>query len=208
MLLLPLCPFGTPAWWSVAQQPEARLDAGEHYPKRTFRNRIALHGPNGPEQLTVGVKRRGSVPKPQDETVRVTGDAGRKMWRAIRTTYGSAPYFEEMAEELEPLILNGPETLGAWNRATLDWAAQWLGASVPPDAPLDGVDRFGVQHERSLTDWSTAWMAIARPWPHIWQDRMTPHFSGLSVLDLILHCGPESRQWIIPLTPSESPHRG
>ena len=192
----------------MAQQPEALLDAGEHYPKRTFRNRMALHGPHGPERLTVGVQRRGGVPKPQDETLRVTGEAGRKLWRAIQTTYGSAPYFEEMAPELASLFLEGPETLGGWNRASLDWAAQWLGVAVPLDVGSDEVDRLDVRHEENLAQWTAQWIAGSRPWPHIWQDRTAPKFGGLSALDLILHCGPESRQWLIPLTRSGFPRRG
>lgn len=203
---LPLCPFPPIGWWRAALSDGAVLDAGEHYQKRSFRNRLVLMASNGVQTLTMPVERRGGVPRPQDEVALAPGSDSSKLWRAVITAYGSAPFFEEMAPELEALFLDGPETLGAWNRKSLVWASGWLGISVPKEDATASQDL--LDHEANLMEWCDSGAGSAG-WPHIWDDRrLDIPYHRLSCLDVLLHCGPEARGWITPLPPSGSPHRG
>lgn len=203
---LPLCPFPPIGWWRAALSDGAVLDAGEHYQKRSFRNRLVLMASNGVQTLTMPVERRGGVPRPQDEVALAPGSDSSKLWRAVITAYGSAPFFEEMAPELEALFLDGPETLGAWNRKSLVWASGWLGISVPKEDATASQDL--LDHEANLMEWCDSGAGSAG-WPHIWDDRrLDIPYHRLSCLDVLLHCGPEARGWINPLPPSGSPHRG
>ena len=205
-VILPLCPFPPIGWWRAALSDGAVLDAGEHYQKRSFRNRLVLMASNGVQTLTMPVERRGGVPRPQDEVALAPGSDSSKLWRAVITAYGSAPFFEEMAPELEALFLDGPETLGAWNRKSLVWASGWLGISVPKEDATASQDL--LDHEANLMEWCDSGAGSAG-WPHIWDDRrLDIPYHRLSCLDVLLHCGPEARGWINPLPPSGSPHRG
>lgn len=206
--LLPLCPFPPLGWWCASLEEGARLDAGEHYPKRTFRNRFTVVQSTGPLSITMPVERRGGRPRPQDVTARMCDAAvGRKAWRAVRTAYGNAPFFEEMADELEALFMNGPADLGAWNRSTMAWAASWLGLAVPKDAGPE--ERSTVNHAASMTAWQEEWAACHAGWPHIWDDRQTPiPHAALGILDALLHLGPEAVRWVTPLQQSGSAHQG
>ena len=203
-ILLPLRPFPPVHWWCASLAEGARLDIGEHYPKRTFRNRIILATASGPASLTIPVERRGGMPRPQAETSRVVADAD-KLWRAVRTAYGAAPYFEEMAPELEVLFRRGPKSLGEWNQETLRWSAEWLKCQVPQHGQADSVDRSEFTHEANDARWKAQSDRALRPWPHIWTGRSGVDFGELSVMDLLLHCGPEASRWIIPLPPSGFP---
>lgn len=202
--LLPLRPFPPVHWWCASLAEGARLDIGEHYPKRTFRNRIVLATASGPASLTIPVERRGGTPRPQSQTMRVVADAD-KLWRAVRTAYGATPYFEEMAPELELLFCRGPISLGDWNLETLRWAAEWLQCGIPQPDEVSSLDRSGFTHEANDVKWKAQSAAQLRPWPHIWTGRSGLDFGELSVMDLLLHCGPEASRWIIPLPPSGSP---
>ncbi len=206
LVTLPLCPFPPLPWWCAALQDGATLDVHEHYPKRTFRNRMVLAQSTGLRDWTVPVERRAGIPRRQDDTRRIAGDADRKAWQAIRSAYGNAPFFEEMCDELEALFLEGPETLGAWNMATLEWMSGWLDVQVPlPEAkrlPLP------VDHAFQLESWSKWWNLHHIRWPHIWQDRMGQvDFSKMSGLDALLHLGPAAAGRISPFPRSGFPHR-
>ena len=61
-VILPLCPFPPIRWWRAALSDGAVLDAGEHYQKRSFRNRMVLMTANGVQTLTMPVERRGGLP--------------------------------------------------------------------------------------------------------------------------------------------------
>ena len=205
-VILPLCPFPPIGWWRAALSDGAVLDTGEHYQKRSFRNRLVLMTSNGVQILTVPVERRGGLPRPQDEFALAPGSDPSKLWRAVVTAYGSAPFFEEMAPELEALFLDGPDTLGSWNRKSLKWASEWLGIPVPKEAAI--ASQGLLDHEANLTEWCDSGVG-SNGWPHIWEDRGLdiPHHR-LSCLDVLFHCGPEARRWVNPLLPSGFPRRG
>ena len=168
----------------------------EHYQKRSFRNRVGLMTANGWQSLTVPVERRAGRPRPQEDTLRSQGGEV-KLWRAIRTAYGAAPFFDELAPELEALFLDGPQSLGAWNRASLEWASVWLGVSVPSH-PIQSM--WSVpDHEKDMERWVLDWAEHFNGWAHVWSDRgLEIPFAKLSCLDVILHCGPEARDWVSP----------
>ena len=202
---LPLCPFPPLVWWGAALEGSAVLDVHEHYQKRSFRNRYWIMTSNGPESCSVPVERRGGIPRPQDQTLRVTGDAERKAWQAVRSAYGRTPFFEEMAPELESLFLEGGATLGEWNRATMQWASGWLDIPVPRDAdpPWEPFDAAAVQEVDGMEE------TQARRWSHVWEGRHHDiPYQRLGILDALLHLGPAARGLINPIPPSGFRHPG
>ncbi|MCH1581726.1 MAG: WbqC family protein [Flavobacteriales bacterium] len=205
--LLPLCPFPPLPWWGAVLSGDVMLDGLEHYPKRTFRNRYHIMQSTGVVCQTVPVERRGGRPRPQDDTMRITGEPDRKAWQAVKTAYGRTPYFEEMSGELEDLFRNGPASLGGWNRATMAWAGSWLGIAVPLDAT---PDQRRVSPPCSMMNLMASAVVHMRPrWPHVWQDRQ-PHipYENLGILDLLLHLGPEAAGLITPTSPNAPQHPG
>jgi len=156
---------------------------------------------HGVQTLSLPVERRGGIPRSQDETRRVLGDADRKIWQAVKSAYGRAPFFPEMEGELEALFLSGPPTLGGFNRATLSWAADWLGLDVPGAAP----DRIpgGADWGFPLPPRDAHVAERLQGWAHVWADRKGEiPYADLSILDALLHLGPEASQRIIPFLPS------
>jgi len=173
---------------------EARVDAFEHYQKRTFRNRVTLMTSVGSQTWTLPVERRGGLPRSQDETLRIMDGSGRKAWQAMRTAYGRAPFFEEMAEGLESVFLSRADTLGAWNRETLRWTADWLGVSVPKDAECASAGRS--EHAYAPSEGRPASFKV-EGWSHVWDDRHKDiPYASLSMVDALLHLGPEAARRI------------
>ena len=128
--LIPLCPFPPIPWWGMVLGGGVRLDGLEHYQKRSFRNRYTIMSSTGTLNLTVPVEKRGGNPRPQHQTMRVTGEPDRKAWQAVRTAYGRAPYFRGNGGRTGGALLAGArERWADWNRATVAWAAAWLGIS-------------------------------------------------------------------------------
>lgn len=128
--------------------------------------------------------------------MRIPGDEV-KLWRAIRTAYGATPFFDELAPELEALFLDGPQSLGAWNQAALDWASGWLGVSVPCHLtePIGAVPN----HAENMRRWTLSWVENHNGWVHIWSGRgLEIPYGRLSCLDAVLHCGPEAKRWVSP----------
>ena len=197
-VILPLCPFPPLFWWCAASVDGASIDVHEHYPKRTFRNRFMLIQASGQMRWTVSVERRAGRPRSQQDTMRVTGDSDRKAWQAVRTAYGSAPYFTEMEGELEALFLAGPESLGGWNWATMEWMSEWLGVALPPaqETRLDVPE----EHQLNMESWSRWWSDSRPSWPHVWEGRIDAlDFAAMSGLDALLHLGPEAARFIDPI---------
>lgn len=186
--------------------PDARLDVQEHYPKRTFRNRLVLATANGVQRLTLPVERRNGRPRPQGETMREVTQ-GAKHWRAVTTAYGAAPFFEEMEPSLEALFLRGPDALGEWNLATMQWAAGWLNVELP--APSEAPAAEPADHAVAMESSALWWKQVHQNrggWPHVWSDRSPSlPWSELSVMDALLHLGPEARTWITPPPPNGFP---
>ena len=91
------------------------------------------------------------MPRPQVDTLRVVSNAD-KLWRAVQTAYGAAPYFEEMAPELEVLFRRRPKSPGN-GTGTLRWSAEWLRCKVPQLSGLAFVDRSGFSHEANDVMW-------------------------------------------------------
>ena len=206
--LIPLCPFPPIPWWGMVLGGGVGLDGLEHYQKRSFRNRYTIMSSTGTLNLTVPVEKRGGNPRPQHQTLRVTGEPDRKAWQAVKTAYGRAPYFEEMAQELESLFLRGPENLGDWNLATVDWASSWLGIERPA---LVTEGEYQVQDHGHLMMQLMASASVMNPcrWPHVWGDRNEEiPFVFVGILDALLHLGPEAVSLIRPVPQSGSQRPG
>ena len=185
---LPLCPFPPVHWWAAAAQG-GLIDVRERWVKGSARNRCLLADARGAFYLTVPVVHPGDAAV---EDVQISGHVPAvKLLRTVETAYRSAPFYDQIASELQPLLndrLREGAPLGALSSACLAWTSVWLRVAVPAaaTAPLpwvwDGVDLRG---RRALEVPSSP----AVPYPRIFMDRV-PFPQGLSVLDALFHLGP------------------
>lgn len=106
------------------------LESFESWQKQTYRNRCYILGPQGRQMLNIPV-----VHNEQDKysgTIEISYRENwqRTHWQAIKTAYGSSPFFEILGPELEPFYQMKIERLMDWNTALLKLLLHWLQVDI------------------------------------------------------------------------------
>ena len=115
--LFPTAYFGSVAYFQfLLRYPDVVIEAYDHFPKQTFRNRCTISVPQGSHRLTVPVERpNGSKTLSKDICVSYKQDWRKDHWRALQSAYASAPYFEHYEREIRELIYAPADGLLAFN---------------------------------------------------------------------------------------------
>lgn len=112
-------------------------------------------------------------------------------WRRIQNGYRRAPYFEYFENDLRSLILEPDEPLMQYNLRVLEWLLNRLQIGTPisiseANCPLDVPWSEFIARKTWITP----------PYYQQFEDR-TGFIPHLSVLDLLLQCGPQqSRNYL------------
>ena len=116
----------------LIREPEITLEQHDHYIKQTYRNRFRIMGPNGILTLTVPVKKKRNA-KTLMKDVRIDYDTpwNKIHWRSMVAAYASSPFFELMADELEPFYLRKIRFLIDLNLGLVRTTFGLLGREIP-----------------------------------------------------------------------------
>jgi len=183
------------------RQREIVLEQHDNYSKQTYRNRCLIMGPNGIIALSIPVKKkRGVKNKLCDIRVDYESNWNKIHWRSLLASYASSPFFEYMADEINPLYQKRFEFLIDLNLQLLETTLGFLGLSIP----LSCTDAF--QAIESETDprhfiHPKKDQAVADPgfnpleYHQVFSDRLGFR-PNLSILDLIFNEGPEAVSYL------------
>ena len=158
------------------------IDAFENYQKKSLRNRFILDSSQGSIELSLPLKKG----KHQNQLITAVELSYAeqwqiKHWRTIQSIYGKSPYFIYYKEELKELFYQQEKYLFDFNKNILKYL-------------LDAIrlDIFMID--------SSEFIPTKDPIPEL--SGKIPYYqcyrqngvfiSGLSILDLLFHCGPES----------------
>ncbi|OIK02841.1 hypothetical protein BIV25_01140 [Streptomyces sp. MUSC 14] len=180
-------------------------------------NRNKIRTANGPEWLTVPVSHADLRAERTLNVIEVVDDGWRRRhWKAIQMAYRRAPYFADHADFLAdyyarsyatitelcvPFIEYCMKELGLertlWRSSELDLGAFDRTSVIPALCEKFSADTFvaGV-HARDYLEWDriTSVRLEIFEYDHPAYPQLHPGFqSHLSVLDLLMNCGPESR---------------
>ena len=95
------------------------VDAAErNLPLRHSHHRYLIDGPNGVQRLTVALARRtNAMPVAmRDVLISEHGDWRRRHWGALFSAYGKTPYFDYIADDLQPIVMGCQSRLLDFNR--------------------------------------------------------------------------------------------
>jgi len=207
----------------IAAADEFVLYDEVQYTRRDWRNRNQIKTPQGVQWLTVPVKVKGRYHQSIRETEIDGTQWAQQHWTRLRQNYARAPHFARYAEQLEALYLNGRhDTLSALNLAMLAWINRQLGIatriSSSSDYTLEG-DRTDKLLNLCLQAGATEYLSgpAARdyldesrfaaegiavrwfdypaypPYAQLWGEFV----HGVTVLDVLFHCGPEARRHVV-----------
>src|SRR6218665_1144226 len=91
----------------ITQHDQVVLEAFEHFPKQTHRNRCSIVSADGELMLTAPVKKINGT-KTFTKDIELISDKAtlQKNWRTITSAYASSPFFDHYEKELRELFLN------------------------------------------------------------------------------------------------------
>lgn len=130
--LFPTAYFGSIAYFQqLLRYPSAEIEVWDTFPKQTFRNRSTILGPQGEHRLTLPVEKpNGSRSLTGEILVSDVQDWRSNHWRAIRSNYAAAPYFDHYAREIEDLIFTREPNLVAYNALITQKIAGLFGFTI------------------------------------------------------------------------------
>lgn len=183
------------SWFlALAQAPKVYLEQHEHYVKGSYRNRCIIASVNGPERLSITL-RKGKNQQQGIREVRIAYDEPWQIrhWRAICTAYGNSPFFEHYAELFEPFYKEKKyELLWDWNYDLLMLCLKILKLKTAilftekyeahPEYAIDLRNDFSPKTNNQ----STGFQPIK--YPQVFEDRLG-FLPDLSILDLIFCAG-------------------
>lgn len=176
----------------LARRPVV-LEAQETFQKRSFRNKCLIASDQGPQLLTVPLRRGKHQSQPIQEVAIAYEDPWQQQHvRSIKTCYRSAPFFDYFFEDWQQLIDTRFSTLWQLNWACLQLALQQLdlhaqiSITIKYHQESNLYDLRGALHPRNYLSFD------APTYVQVFMDR-TGFLPNLSVLDLIFCCGPTGR---------------
>ncbi len=171
------------------------IDLGEHYVKRSERNRTRIMTAQGVMELTVPVQRANKPRQPMRE-MRIDNSKRwqHQHWITILSAYRSSPFFEHYAPYFEPLYTEQFERLSDLNSQLLRLIFRLLRLDVKFEVSSTYIDTsenlasiIDLRSKRKKEEDSTALL----PYIQVFSDRQ-PFAPNLSILDLLFCEGPNA----------------
>jgi hypothetical protein len=184
ILIHPLPCWGSVPFWRQLVRHHTLVVPLETAQRQSFRNRYAIDGPNGAQTLTIPLAAFSA-----DETMFTVKPQANSPWarqhfKALETTYGSAPYWDSLAAELQDLYRLQPHGLYHFNLKAMLWICHNLDLNI----------------RVVLADQPESWTPIAgsplTPWPQVFDDRHGFR-SDLCILDLLFNLGREATSYLL-----------
>lgn len=171
----------------IAAGDDYIIDCGEHYIKRSVRNRTTIMTANGVLDLTVPVVNANRPRTPMHKMkIDYSKPWQHQHWVAICSAYRSSAYFDYLAEMLEPFYTNHYSSLVEFNLAILSRLLSFMGYNTPLRTTTEYITAaegdIDMRPKQFQSDFST---------PHYFQlfsDRH-PFAENISILDLLMSEG-------------------
>ena len=189
MTILPSAYMPSVEYVARLLREECVIDLGEHYVKRSERNRASILSANGVMPLTVHVENANRMrQKMLDVRIDYSKRWQHQHWVSILSAYKSSPYFDYFADQIEPFYRREWQFLVDYNREYLQVLLRLLGAKceVKYSEQYVNVAEGDLDLRPKNRNGSTF---VAEPYFQVFSDRM-PFQENLSILDLVMCEGP------------------
>jgi hypothetical protein len=174
------------------------IEANEHYPKRTWRNKTAILGHRSPQYLSVPLRKGKNQQLPIRE-VAIAYDENwhRVHYNSIQSAYGKTGYFIEFREEIRQIYDSRYQKLWDLNMAFIDLIILLLGDTLKYQLTSDYIVEQGVLDFRNGIPAGESLLPKDKVpvYPQVQRIAME-HMSNLSILDVLSHLGPEAKTYL------------
>lgn len=179
----------------IFSEASISFEVCENFPKQTYRNRSYILGANGKELLSVPVIHSSSAKQlTKDVQIDYSQDWIRRHRGAIQAAYGKAPYFEHVEPFIEQIFAKKSKFLVDLNIQFLNTIARFLQKKpqflFTDSFQMGYVDSYWNVIDSKI-DFTERNIYKAVPYRQCFG---TEFVANLSVLDLIMNYGIESRE--------------
>lgn len=168
------------------------LEAHENYQKRTIRNRTTILNANGPYLLSIPLK-KGKTKSLITETEISYDEAWQvQHLKHIKSSYGSAPFYEHYIDDISELIGQSPPTLWLLNLSILnylksiDYCKSWSYSKKY----VSSKDIVYQDHRMDIPQTQQI-----KSYGQVFENKYG-FVANLSCLDLIFNLGPEGAAYV------------
>lgn len=185
----------------IAGAGAAHIEKWENYHKQTYRNRCIILGANGPLDLIVPVL-RGSFHKTPVRYIEI--DSSRR-WRelhlrGIMSAYATAPYFEFYIDIIREVITGDFRYLIDLNETALNAMLDAIGIDIPVSftEEFTGEGMSEADYRYTITPKKNEETVNKESFSYtqVFSDRYG-FVPRLSIIDLLLNNGPETRALLL-----------
>ena len=128
MQAVPIAYFGSIAYFrALVSFGDVALEMHEHFPKQSYRNRFDIPGGEGVLSMTVPVSQpHGSKTTTGEVLLSNHEDWRNRHWRAIRSAYESAPFFDHYGSMIREILNAEVKTLAELDLLITQQIIHWL----------------------------------------------------------------------------------
>ncbi|MDP9081582.1 MAG: WbqC family protein [Bacteroidota bacterium] len=178
-------------------KPDILIEAEEHLPKQTYRNRANIYTPDGILCLTVPViKGAKNHTKIRDVKISYDFEWQRLHWLGLQACYRRSAYFEYYEDELAPFYEKKFDFLFDYNEQLL----QFILKSIKIKLDLNYTETYEPSYPhladfRSSINPKQATALDQKPYFQVFEDRKG-FIKNLSIVDLLFNQGPHSANYL------------
>jgi hypothetical protein len=188
MTILPAAYLPSVEYFAHLLHGNCTIDLGEHFVKRSERNRCLILTANGTMPLTVPVQRANHPRTPmRDIRIDYSKRWQHQHWISLVSSYRGSPYFDHYEASFAPFYRERHSFLVDYNLALIEMLLGKLDVTTGlclSESYLDAVpDDLDLRPREKDT------VCEVGPYVQVFSDRM-PFVSGLSVVDLLFAEGP------------------
>lgn len=195
-VVFPTAYFGSIAYFQqMMQHGSVSVEVWDTFPKQTFRNRCVILGAQGPLRLTLPVEKpNGSKTLTNDILVVESDEWRNNHWRAIKSAYAAAPYFEHYAREIEALIFTRERNLVSYNKLITETIVGLFDYKVLLEPTCDYTPISDTASDFRSVDYESTYLIGFQFIPYTQVLFQNAQFQkNLSILDLLFCDGPMGR---------------
>lgn len=190
MTLLPLAYLPSVSYFAHLLRGDCVVDLGEHFVKRSERNRTRILATDGVMELTAHVCHANRPRQPmRDVRLDYSKRWQHQHWGALVASYRSSPYFDYYAERFEPFYRREYDFLVDYNLGLLETLCTLSKVPMPHLSETYVDPRPGDLDLRPKYPKGPAF--VAEPYFQVFSDRL-PFAANLSFADLLFAEGPAS----------------